>query len=666
MREERSIDGNNPVEFWKQIYGMPEDGLEESQERYLNLFSGFRPTKENQKPGEQNKNRLRDIEEMYFSWPEEAEQAARYAHQESSKGREIYQCPHLLSAKRRVKENAVPPKVLFSDGDGAKIPGWMPSPNIVIQSSPGREQFFWNFPEPVTLEEFERLNKEVTYAIGADKGKWALTTLLRVPGTKNYKYVDTPTVEIAKIEDKARDPRDIREAVSPLKEDPKNTAKENAKDQSEPLHDRSEEPPVTLNDYGMDVWLGKNPKLKDDGTVDRSASLLPIGRVLLDGGAPRSTIVKALRERDGFLGWDKYTDRKSDKEYERIVDKLEESDRYRDTRAPDQGTERKGTFGIGQRSLLGEIIWQGIKPPEELIEGILLKGKVHQIFAAAGCGKSWVALWLTMKLINQGKRVLYLDKENGPRIIAERLKALGAEEETLDEYLIYYSSPDLPLTKEGTEAYVQSLEEVNPSLVVFDSWVNFISGAGLDENVSSDITDWSLSFSRPARDRNISVLLLDHVPKEGGATARGSGRKKEEMDVQWQLKNSKPFDRDTMGEIKLTREKDREGWLPKSVRFSVGGTEEGFVFEGLHEFDAINKICNLKPNEKKVCKVLKDVIGSKGATTSEWQEACEEAEGVPRSSFYKAKKNLVKGEHYFLEGDRFYPHDPQEVEEVAW
>ncbi len=58
MREEQSIDGNNPVEFWKQIYGMPEDGLEESQERYLNLFSGFRPTKKNQKPGEQNKNRL--------------------------------------------------------------------------------------------------------------------------------------------------------------------------------------------------------------------------------------------------------------------------------------------------------------------------------------------------------------------------------------------------------------------------------------------------------------------------------------------------------------------------------------------------------------------------------------------------------------------------------
>jgi len=32
----------------------------------------------------------------------------------------------------------------------------------------------------------------------------------------------------------------------------------------------------------------------------------------------------------------------------------------------------KNIFSIGQRVPLGEIIRQGIKPPEELIEGILL------------------------------------------------------------------------------------------------------------------------------------------------------------------------------------------------------------------------------------------------------------------------------------------------------
>ncbi len=197
--------------------------------------------------------------------------------------------------------------------------------------------------------------------------------------------------------------------------------------------------------------------------------------------------------------------------------------------------------------------------------------------------------------------------------------------------------------------------------MVFDSWVNFLSGASLEENDSSDIAKWSLSFSRPARDRGMTVLLLDHVPKEG-STARGSGRKKEEMDVQWQLKNPKSFDRNTLGEIKLYREKDREGWLPKSVKFSVGGTEEGFVFERLDELEAITKTSELKPNQRKLYEVLRTNFGDEGATASQWKEACEEVEGVPRSSFYTAKKNLVEGEHYFVEGNRFYPHKPQEEE----
>lgn len=243
MSEERSNHGNNPIEVWKLICGVPENGLEELQERYLNLVSAFRSPKTDQKLGEQNNNRLTDMEERYFSWPEEAEQAARYANQESLKGREVYYCPHLLSGKRRVKGNAILPKALYADGDGAQIPAWMPSPNVVIESSPGREHYYWNLTETITLEEFERLNREVTYAIEADKGKWGLAILLRVPGTKNHKYVNMPTVRIAEIEDKAHDPKGIRQAVSRPEDNQEHSAKEDAQDQSEPSHDGSEEPP---------------------------------------------------------------------------------------------------------------------------------------------------------------------------------------------------------------------------------------------------------------------------------------------------------------------------------------------------------------------------------------------------------------------------------------
>lgn len=97
-------------------------------------------------------------------------------------------------------------------------------------------------------------------------------------------------------------------------------------------------------------------KFKEDGSVDKSASLLKIARILHDGGATRKTIVEALKERDSSLGWDKYNERNSDKEYQWIVNKLEESDRHREPRAPSQGAERNGTFSIGRRVCLGEII----------------------------------------------------------------------------------------------------------------------------------------------------------------------------------------------------------------------------------------------------------------------------------------------------------------------
>jgi hypothetical protein len=48
------------------------------------------------------------------------------------------------------------------------------------------------------------------------------------------------------------------------------------------------------------VFRGEVPKVKADGIgeVDRSATLMKMGRVLYDAGANRPALVAALRERD--------------------------------------------------------------------------------------------------------------------------------------------------------------------------------------------------------------------------------------------------------------------------------------------------------------------------------------------------------------------------------
>jgi P4 family phage/plasmid primase-like protien len=91
-----------------------------------------------------------------------------------------------------------------------------------------------------------------------------------------------------------------------------------------------DEPPVKLGVEALKVWRGENPKIKDTGEIDRSASLVKIGRVLFNAGVNRAVIVEALKERDATLGWGKYTNRRDNSErYDEIVDKLEANGRTR-------------------------------------------------------------------------------------------------------------------------------------------------------------------------------------------------------------------------------------------------------------------------------------------------------------------------------------------------
>lgn len=83
------------------------------------------------------------------------------------------------------------------------------------------------------------------------------------------------------------------------------------------------EPPVELTGGALEVWRGEKPKTKPTGDLDRSGSLVKIGRELYDAGATRPAIVAALAERDEALGWRKYTGRHdADQRYHEIVDEL--------------------------------------------------------------------------------------------------------------------------------------------------------------------------------------------------------------------------------------------------------------------------------------------------------------------------------------------------------
>jgi hypothetical protein len=305
-----------------------------------------------------------------------------------------------------------------------------------------------------------------------------------------------------------------------------------------------------------------------------------------------------------------------------------------------QGTEIPKRPARFERIDLGEPIESGIEPPEMLVDDELYAGRVHCIYSAGGTGKTFKALQLVKKVIDQDKPVLLLDLENGVRIISERLRDLGAKADQARQHLYYYPFPSMPLSDDASAEFEELLEEIKPALVVIDSWINCISAAGLDENSSTDIARWTDAYPQRARVRGIASLLLDHVPKEGN-TARGSGRKLDYVDAMWELRNPQKFDRETVGRIDMHLRKDREGWLPRALTFSVGAGEDGFIFKrSAGTFESADEATGLLPSDRTTLEALQ-ALGGMGAFDKEWREEAM-ARGLGRTTYYRSRGTLLE------------------------
>ncbi len=95
----------------------------------------------------------------------------------------IFFCPHLFDARRRIKDHAVLPKLLWADLDAVDPRRIVYRPTVAIRSSPRRYVGLWRTDRTVT----EELNRRLTYALGADASGWDLGQVLRLPGSINHK-----------------------------------------------------------------------------------------------------------------------------------------------------------------------------------------------------------------------------------------------------------------------------------------------------------------------------------------------------------------------------------------------------------------------------------------------------------------------------------------------
>ena len=111
----------------------------------------------------------------------------------------LYFSAGMFRERGRKFDDLIPPQWLWADLDeinplSAVEVGLQPT--VAWESSAGRYQAMWRLERAIRPTVFDKLNQALSYFLGADHGGWDRTQVLRLPGTRNYKYREASLVEL--------------------------------------------------------------------------------------------------------------------------------------------------------------------------------------------------------------------------------------------------------------------------------------------------------------------------------------------------------------------------------------------------------------------------------------------------------------------------------------
>lgn len=266
--------------------------------------------------------------------------------------------------------------------------------------------------------------------------------------------------------------------------------------------------------------------------------------------------------------------------YEREVESA--SLKVDDAREAVAGLEEKqaalGTFAsrfTETRKDLLDVDPDDLLPPESLpgSNGVILKGVRHLWPMERKGGKSLATLVMGVDMILAGCRVAVLDRENGWRRYALRLKDIVDARDFTDEQreairagLAYYGFPQI--RRGDREELAAELSGFD--LVVFDSSRAFLTSLGLGEDKSDDYGRFMGDVIEPLFEAGTSTLILDNSGWSDSGRPRGSSSKEDLNEHLFISEKTRDFDRDTTGTITLEVKVSRDG-VPGRWTMDLGG-----------------------------------------------------------------------------------------------
>lgn len=425
--------------------------------------------------------------------------------------KDIYFCPHGFNKKQRKKEYAVAPKLLWADLDEASPHGMKPKPTVAIESSPGRYVGLWVVDKPVT----DDINRQLTYLLGADKGGWDYTQVLRFPGTRNYKYKSTPKVRVLWDDGPIHKLENIIKLLPEYEKSDEEEAAPMLKAQE--VYEKYEKV--------IPRWARKELLSGRPVAGQRSEMLWKLEHALMDCGMTKDESFVLIKASP----WNKFKGRREeDKQLKRELDKIVHEKLDAGIQKPHVGLNgHKASF---LQKTLNDIEARDV---DWIWYPYLARGEVTIIEGDPGVGKSWITQAISKaicdgdRLISIGPmrrvmgKVVYFDIENQAETVTKaRMEDMGLK----NQHNFYAEDTFFTIDDEDTlDDVYEALEEVKPTLIVFDTINTYIGGA--DVFRSNEVAQAMATFVDMARKFNCAVVVIRHLTKGGKEKSiyRGQG-----------------------------------------------------------------------------------------------------------------------------------------------
>jgi hypothetical protein len=165
---------------------------------------------------------------------------------------------------------------------------------------------------------------------------------------------------------------------------------------------------------------------------------------------------------------------------------------------------------------------------EAIIPGLAYRGRWTAIASPAKAGKSTVILGLAVNMAQTGITIVYLDAEMCRGDVLDRVEDwMHLKPENLKN--LHYS--DLPPkldTVAGSTLLYNTIQAINPDLVIIDGLNGVVNGAENDDTTWRDFYEWAIA---PMKVRGIAIISADNMGHSDTKRPRGSSVKLDKADA---------------------------------------------------------------------------------------------------------------------------------------